>query len=209
MALKTVSFSAAAGLLKNPQSSQRRSAAKRLRKLRDPRAGPALLTALKKELQDPRTWETQYQMIMALGESNYREALPFLQELAGRSFEATMVYVAIGDAIVRLGRSAEHDAGPVIELMRSGNSMLADGAFRAMAMLRIKPDPHPIHVIIDFVSSFPREDPLRFWVAAAAPGWKEPKVESFLRECSTSARNDLREAAVDALAGKYRAWKSL
>src|SRR3984957_6504454 len=49
--------------LQSPHSPKRRSAAKKLRKLGDPVAGPVLLEALKRELPDIRTWETQYQMI--------------------------------------------------------------------------------------------------------------------------------------------------
>jgi hypothetical protein len=59
--------------LQSPHSPKRRSAAKKLRKLGDPVAGPALLEALKHELPDPRTWETQYQMIMALDVTVRRE----------------------------------------------------------------------------------------------------------------------------------------
>jgi HEAT repeat protein len=75
--------------LASPQSAKRRSAAKKLRKLKAAEAGPALLAALERELQDARTWETQYQMVMALGECGHRAALPFLEARAiRRSFKA-------------------------------------------------------------------------------------------------------------------------
>ena len=64
--------------LQHKSSAKRRAAAKKLRKLKAKEAGPALLAALKNELKDKRTWETQYQMIMALGESGYTESLEFL-----------------------------------------------------------------------------------------------------------------------------------
>jgi len=88
-------------LLEDKRSPKRRSAAKRLRKLGDVAAGPALLKRLKTEVLDPRTWETQYQLIMAIGECKYLIALPFLEALSKTKFEATMIYVAIGDALVR------------------------------------------------------------------------------------------------------------
>jgi HEAT repeat protein len=53
--------------LSDRASAKRRSAAKRLGKLADETAGPALLHALQREIGDRRTWETQYEMIMALG----------------------------------------------------------------------------------------------------------------------------------------------
>jgi HEAT repeat protein len=53
--------------LQDKNSAKRRSAARLIRKRGDESAGPALLEALKIELEDSRTWETQYQMIMAIG----------------------------------------------------------------------------------------------------------------------------------------------
>ncbi|WP_233289190.1 hypothetical protein [Kitasatospora sp. MBT63] len=88
-------------------SPKRRSAASRLRRLADPAAGPALLEALQTEVRDARTWETQYQMVMALGTCGHRPALGLLRDLARRPFEATAVYVALGDAIVRLSTPEE------------------------------------------------------------------------------------------------------
>jgi hypothetical protein len=204
-----IALRAAINLLGDKGSPKRRSAAKKLRKLGDASAGVALLDALRAELKDPRTWETQYQMIMALGECGYEEALSFLRELARAKFEATMVYVALGDAIVRLARKHQNVALPVIECARSGNDMLADGAFRAMAMLRMVPDEATIATLIDLVSARPPEDGIPFWVVAAAPGWKGPKVEAFLHECESSPRKDVCDAAKDALLGKYRRWKPL
>lgn len=125
--------------LKDKKSPKRRSAAKKLRKLKNIDAGPFLLSALEEELKDLRTWETQYQMVMAIGECGYKPALDFLQALGHRKFEATMVYVAIGDAIQRLSMKNEQDVTAVFDAIDSGNDMLVDGAIRAMAMLKIVP----------------------------------------------------------------------
>lgn len=100
-------------LLGDNQSARRRSAAKRLRGLANPVAGPALLVALTHEVKDPRTSETQYQMVMALAASDHHPALELLKDLAMRPLDATMVYVAIGDAIVQAGRDHTEDPGPV------------------------------------------------------------------------------------------------
>jgi HEAT repeat protein len=190
-------------------SRVRRSAAKRLRRLKDPSAGPALLEALLQEVQDPRTWETQYQMAMALGESGYKPALPDLRELARRDFEGTSLHMALGDAIVRLGRQAEQDPTPVLDLMATSNTSLIDGAFRAVAMLRLVLDPPSVEAIIGHVASLDLSDPLRFWVAAAAAGWSGPAVERFLAACTTSPREDVRTAAISSQQGKYRRWRPL
>lgn len=195
--------------LKDTKSPKRRSAAKKLRKAKISGAGPYLLEALQKELNDPRTWETQYQMIMALGECDYRPALPFLRELAERNFEATMIYLALGDAIVRLSAETLNDAEPVMELLQSRNDMLADGALRAMAMMHMVPSDEQISKIIDFVSALQSDHHLRFWVAAAAPGWEGKEVDEFISQCANSTRSDLCEAAKFAVKGKYRKWQPL
>lgn len=88
--------------LHHKSSPKRRAAAKKIRKLTANDAGPALQAALENELKDVRTWETQYQMIMALGEAKHTESLNFLLQLANHHFDATMIYVAIGDAVTRL-----------------------------------------------------------------------------------------------------------
>src|SRR5689334_9509712 len=109
------SLSEGIALLSYRGTAKRRAGAKMLRKLRDVGAGPALLHALQIELEDPRAWETHYQMVMALGECGYREALPFLRELASQQLWATMVYVGVGDAIVRLSAPYDNEHSVIIE----------------------------------------------------------------------------------------------
>lgn len=196
-------------LLQHPRSPKRRSAARRLRKRGEIAAGPALLSALRKEVVDPRTWETQYQLVMAVGECHFIDALPFLKDFASQPLDATMIYVGLGDALVRLQIQSLEDGAPIVDLMRSGNDMLIDGAFRAMAMLRMMPSEDEIKEILDFVSAFPLEDGIRFWPLAAAPGWKGENVAAFIAESAQSSRNDIREAAESAENQKYKKWKPL
>lgn len=102
---------------------------------------------------------------------SHRPALPFIEDLAQRDFDATMLYVAIGDALVRLSRKHEHDASRAIATLQGANEMLIDGALRAVAMLRMVPDEASIRKIVDFASRRDPCDGVRFWVAAAAAGW--------------------------------------
>ncbi|MEE8625083.1 MAG: HEAT repeat domain-containing protein [Acidiferrobacterales bacterium] len=85
--------------LSHAKSPKRRGAAKTLRRNAVKTAGQALLDALQKEVRDPRTWETQYQMVMAIGESGYTDALPFLCELASGCDDESMVGVGLGDGL--------------------------------------------------------------------------------------------------------------
>jgi HEAT repeat protein len=191
-----------------PQAATRRTAAKMLRKLKIKASGPAILSALKWELKDPKAWETQYQMIMALGECGHGEALPFLRGLA-RSEQPALVGVALGDALVRLSREHEHDVAPVLEILNGPYRNQIDGAFRAMAMTRMVPPPDAREEILRFADHLDIEDPLRLWVAAAAAGWEGARVRAFLDRCRRSPREDVRTAAESSAAQKYLKWAPL
>lgn len=194
--------------LKSSRSPTRRSAAKKLRKEADPAAGADLLAALKKEVKDTRTWETQYQMIMALGHCHYRESTDYLHELAGKTFDATMIYVALGDALVRLDRQAD-DIATVLRIVDTDNSMFINGAFRAMAMLKMVPPPTQIGKVLNYCRSLPLDHSNRLWVLAAAPGWTGKDVETFISECEKSPVKGIADCAVDARKRKYRVWQPL
>ena len=192
-----------------PQAATRRTAARMLRKLKIQATGPSVLSALKWEINDPKAWETQYQMIMALGECGYAEALPYLRGLSKSPRSKTMLGVALGDAIVRLSREHEHDAAPVLEILAGPDRDLIDGAFRAMAMLRMVPLPEARAPILAFADHLPADDPLKLWVAAAAAGWEGTDVRGFLDRCRDSSREDVRKAAAASSAGEYLKWSPL
>jgi hypothetical protein len=197
------------GQLRSPHSPKRRAAAKKLRKIGDPIAGAALFDALQRELSDPRTWETQYQMIMALAHCGHAEACPLLHALAHKKFEATMVLVAVGDAYVRLHRSSDNDPAPLFEIFAVKNDeALLDGALRAVAMLHMSFDQKATKLILEKVTARKSES-LKFWTAAACPGWSGAAVDRFLEECLRSKREDVRSAAADAGLKKYRKWSPL
>lgn len=205
-----LSFSEAIEQLESPLSPRRRAAAKRLQELQDVAAGPALLAALRREVTKRRTWETQYQIIMALGVCGYVSALPLLNSIATTgNLAAPSAYTGLGDAIVRLGRKFDDDASPICWCLELGNDFLLDGAFRAMAMLRMIPDDDEIGRIIDFVQRRDPNDMLRFWPVVAAAGWRGEVVHGFLVECAAGPRRDTAEAATSALSGEYGHYRVL
>jgi HEAT repeat protein len=191
--------------LKNKKSANRRSAAKKIRKSKNVVAGPFLLEAIKNEIKDSRTWETQYQIIMAIGECDFKEALPYLIELSKKPFEATFVYTAIGDAIVRLSNNNEY-AKAAVQLFDTQNESLIDGGLRAIAMMRIVPTQQEVSQIIKFVSKFDRDDGIRFWVIAACPGWSGSEVDAFIEDSMKSTRSDFKVATELAKQKKYKKW---
>jgi hypothetical protein len=208
-------LAAAVEQLRHSSSAKRRSAAKKLRKLGDPAAGGALLAALQAEVLDERTWETQYQLIMATAESRHVPAEAFLRQLASRTFEATMLYVALGDALVRLASPPARMGQVAVEMTRTGNRELADGAGRALAMLRVVPEADVIESLLRHAEQGDLHETqginLRFWVAAACPGWldRSPAVHGFLQRCLESRNQQVQRAAGLALEGEYARWSPL
>lgn len=205
-----LSLAEAVALLGATRSTDRRRAAKRLRDLADPSAADALLASLDKERADPRTWETQYQMAMALGMTGVAGALPLIKEMATQSRYATMLDVGLGDAIVRLDRTEDNDITPVLWCVSAARSDgLMDGAFRAMAMLRMVPSETAIGQLLDVVEARPPDHFLRFWVVAAAAGWTGERVRRFLDAAVVSSRKDIAEAAASSLTGRYKHYSPL
>ncbi|BCX48461.1 hypothetical protein HAHE_23690 [Haloferula helveola] len=89
--------------LQDSKAKKRELAAKALRKMGNPEAGPFLQAALEKERKDRRTWSSQYHMILALGFCEARQALPLLREMAGEDHPATILYSGLGDGDDPLG----------------------------------------------------------------------------------------------------------
>ena len=197
------------GQLQHKSSPKRRAAAKKLRKLKANKAGPALLSTLKNELKDKRTWETQYQMIMALGESRYTECLDFLVQLTKQDFEATMLYVAIGDAVTTMETMSTPSVFSLIKWIEDDKKELVDGSLRSLATHHIVPSNGDIQKIIQYVS-LPKNQDIQFWAVAAAPGWPKELIETFLKKTIDSdILEDTKKAAKAALNGKYLKWNPL
>jgi len=190
-------------LLENKSSIKRRAAAKKLRVAKDINACIHLSKALTKEVNDKRTWETQYQMIMALGELGCKESFQLLNSLLYKDFEP-MVYVALGDAITRIESGSNFDL--LISSIQNNQKAIFEGCMRAIAMLRLVPHHNIIELVITFAS---KNDEVKFWVAAAAAGWNSSIVKAFLFDCLNSCSDELCKAAQASINNKYLKWHPL
>jgi HEAT repeat protein len=200
-------------LLSHSRSPKRRTAAKRLRKLADATAGPALVVALENELNDERTWETQYQMVMAIGHCNYTDALPFVESLVVRRLGG-MVDIAIGDTLLRLSRQHENDAARAIEFIDAENQLLTHGAMQAIAMLRMLPGDTTMKRLIDHGLSLNlgEDDWTVIWLLRAVPGWPGQLVSQLLNKWGAVPflQQQQIHGAVDlARKNKYYKWSPL
>jgi hypothetical protein len=188
--------------LSHSRSPKRRAAAKQIRRRRDVAAGPALLASLEEEVKDVRTWETQYQMIMALGEAGYGPSRAFLLGLTERGLEP-MVELAIG--VVRL---SSHRGSEILRILSSENRMQIVGAARAVRDAPGRAEPGR-----DRRPTGSRRERRGRWPAflGRRGGRRLARSASraFLEACLRSERSDAREAATASLAGKYVRWRPL
>lgn len=185
-------------------SAKRRSAARRLHTLADEAAGPALLEALRREVGNRRTWETTYEMVMALGACGHVPAVGFLTELAQRPTDDTALYAALGDSIVRLRGPREGFAAPLEWCLDSGNPSLVDGALHAVAAVRAPLDAATVDRVLDVLDPLDPYDGLRHWAAVAAAEWPGDRVTTFLATCAAGPRADVADAAATSLEARAR-----
>lgn len=188
------------------ESKMRRSAAKWLRKAADPRAGSALLGALRREMQDARTWETQYQMIMALGASGHLAALPFLRELAKSEYKANMVAIGIGCALVRLEllKDEKPDVDAVIDhVLKSKKHDLIKGMLVTVGFLNLRPSEPIERRLISFALKLaPQEQIFHIFICSAAHAWTSPAARGYLSWCIRQMPQPISDAARMAELGR-------
>ncbi|MFF3842429.1 HEAT repeat domain-containing protein [Streptomyces sp. NPDC001930] len=186
-------------------SAKRRSAAKRLGALADEAAGPALLDALRREADVRRSWETRYELAVALGACGHRPAVGLLTELALRPTEDDAVHTALGEAIVRLRSLDEGLTAPLEWCLDQADPSLTDGALRAAATLGGAPAPTTVGRILDLLDPLDPYDGLRHWAAVAAANWPGERVDVFLESCAAGPRADVAEAARTSLEARHAA----
>jgi hypothetical protein len=195
-------------LLRNYSFSKRRDAVLSIRKSRDRSLGPPLFEAFKRESKVHSNWENQYHMIMALSELDYRPAFQYLRDLSMEKFEATLLYTALGEAMIRLGRLYDNDPTPFYEILHGDNFILLDGAFRAVVRLNICFEKRVILDVIDFADRIrdPGTEPFRRYAEGGAdPEWQSPNLLRFLRRCMEGSCEETSAAAKRVLYARYLA----
>ncbi|MFD3332298.1 HEAT repeat domain-containing protein [Streptomyces sp. NPDC058700] len=170
----------------------------------DEAAGPALLQALRREVGNRRTWETKYEMVMALGACGHVPAVGFLAELAQRPTDDTALYTALGDSIMRLRGPQEGFVAPLEWCLGRGNPMLTDGALRAVAASRAPLDAGTVDRVLDLLDPLDPCDSLRYWPAVAAAEWPGDRVRTFLESCAAGPHAVIAAAAATSLENRRR-----
>lgn len=208
----------ALALLESRYTRERRRGAEALRDLEDPSAAEAVGAALSREVRDARTWETQYQLVMALGACGDERWSPWLRELAQTPREAWMVSLAIGDALVTIAHRTGRDGaaeGALVWCLDAGETvpLLAEGAVKALAMVPVglsapmRTRLLALGIQTATVADNLEDGPLAYWVAVAASDWLEDDPDDrathdFLHACEASPSKQVRRAAATSLAGE-------
>jgi hypothetical protein len=212
-----IQLAEAVELLRNSKALKRESGAKRLRKLGLSEAGNAVFEALQRELKDKRTWSAKYHLVVTLGVLKHSPALPLLWELAAQEIEATILYLALGDALMRLLlNDGVTPAEAWAAILRTQRPMLFNGALRATALLKLVPDTETICFMLvvadkpEFaqqVHGYPGDPSgIRYWAAVASAGWPQDLTREFLMSCQAINNTSLKYAAELAFKGKYIKW---
>jgi hypothetical protein len=192
--------------LSSPKSAVRRRAAKHIGSRGDAKAGEPLWNAYQKERLDKRTWETQRDMIDALGRLGVREAASDLWLICERNEKHDAITQAAARAWVRITRVDPSDVGPVLRLLEFAKFSVAFGAFEVLGGDRVLVDNKTAAILLRHAARFSYVegcgDP-RFGIAIAAAGWPAEQVRPFLEECMRSPCSGLVHAAESALKRKY------
>ncbi len=202
--------------LQSSKSEKRKSAAKKISKNRLAGLGEPLFAAYLKERQDKRTWETQCEMIKALGLIDYKKALECLFERVKQNVPHDTITTYAALAYVRLKRKSLDDGEPVLELLKFGRLSVISGALMVLAMDKMMPDNNTIEKIIRTCWDIHKhKDRIgieygltddRKYLAIACANWDKNLVKDFLNHCIETAEkydNNLREVSQNSLNGKF------
>lgn len=195
--------------LQNKLSRKRRSTAKKVGKSRLIQLGDSLYNAYIKECEDKRTWETQTEMILALGRIGYTDALSDLKQIIDANKPHDMITVAAARSYVRLKRKSLNDVEPVIELLKFGNLSVLNGATDVLTFDDMQPAEEDIKTIISILNIKDESeisirglgDP-REGLLSAMSKWKDATSRAYLKRFAESGNSVLRECAELALKGK-------
>jgi hypothetical protein len=175
------------------KSADRRRAAKEIGKNKLKDFGHAVYKQYLEEKKDKRTWETQCEMIKALGHIDYKNALKEIDEIVRNNIPHDMVTFCAAAAYVRLHRENTNDGKPVLELLEFGGISVIGGALFALAFDQMMPDNATIEKIIEKCWDLQKHKDrigeehgtmdYRKYLALACANWDKELTEGFLNHC--------------------------
>ena len=198
--------------LHSTNSADRKRAAKEIGKLKLTDFANDLYLAYLKETKDKRTWETQVEMILALGLLDFKKVFTEIDAIIKANNPHDMITYAAAQTYVRLKRKSLTDASPVLELLQFGGLSIVDGCLNPLGYDRMQPDENQIKELIKLAWDLHKHkdcesgygDP-RYGIAAACAGWDRQLTKDFLEHCLATADGNtpLEYVSENSLKGKY------
>ena len=165
------------------------------------------------ELRDKRTWETQVEMILALGLINHKEALKEIEEIVRINISHDMITYAAAQTYVRLKRKSLNDATPSIELLKFGGLSTVAVCLNPLGYDRMLPNDEQIKELIKISWDLHKHkdiigeeygycDP-RYGLVAACAGWNKQLTNEFLLHCIDTGDVPVKYVAENSIKSKY------
>lgn len=187
------------GKLTSKKSVDRRRAAKEIRKKKLSELGDELYNAFLKERKDKRTWETQTEMIKAIGEIRFKKAIADIETIVKQNIPHDSVTMASATTYVQLKIKSINDVLPVIELLEFGSISVITGALNALAIEQLVPSKNDIEQLLNKSWDINKHkdrvgheygliDP-RIYLAIACANWDKDLTKKFLNHCIETAYN--------------------
>jgi|GEM_PF-5968271 len=193
--------------LQDNKSAKRKNASKKIRKYKLYELGDALYKAYIEEYNDIRTWETQEEMILALGYIDYKKSLPEIQKRIS-SLDRNVAVSA--RTYVRLKRENLNDIEPILELVKSDNPQLIGGATSVLTFDNMTPSDEDIKKLISIFDQKYKDDVFvpqgttdpRIYLMSAMSRWNKLICETYIMRFLNSSNYYLKKSAELAFKGK-------
>lgn len=185
--------------LNSKKSTDRRRGAKEIGKLKLSEFGEELFHKYLIERLDKRTWETQCEMIKALGIINFRKAINEIELIVRTNIPHDTITSVAATTFVQLKRKSINDGNPVLEVLDFGSVSVIHGALLALAIDQMKPDENEIRNILSLCKNIDKhKDRIgqefglidsRQYLAIACANWDIELTRDFLNHCIGAAFN--------------------
>ncbi len=177
-------------LLSSSKVAERRKAIKQIEKENRTDLIPALIAALEKELESPKMWQSQGEMITALGNLKATPALDIIEKICAENKEHDLVTIFAAKAFVRIKKEGNKDVNPVLELLQIGGYSIVTGAFLAIGEDQMIFSNDEIITLLNFAENYQKKwvrgtMDIRNGLVQAAINWPFEIVENFVKTCAS------------------------
>ena len=129
-----------------------KKAAKKILKGKLKGYGPFLHQALEREMEKPRSWESQMYLLYAMAATDCTEEVPYLKSLLLRDIPTPVTYRSLAVAIAYLENLETENLSFVYESLESNNSSQAAGACATIYQRKIVLKDDDFNKIMSYVT---------------------------------------------------------